>query len=104
MRRNKFGAIPTLIDGIRFDSKGEAKHYADLKYRVMAKEISDLKLQVRFPLEVNGKLICTYIADFTYMEDGKFVVSDFKGIRTPVFNIKAKLFEALNGYKIRISK
>lgn len=103
MRKNKYGAIKTTLDGMKFDSLGEAKHYSDLKIRLLAKEITDLKTQVKFPLNSGGKHICDYIADFTYYENGTLVVDDYKGVSTAVFRIKAKLFEAIYGFPIRIS-
>jgi hypothetical protein len=30
-KRSKYSAVPTEVDGIRFDSKKEARRYADLK-------------------------------------------------------------------------
>jgi len=103
MKRSKYGSIPTTVDGIRFDSLGEAKYYGTLKYRAILGEIAGLRLQVKFPLHVRDKLICTYIADFVYTENGRQVVDDYKGVRTPTFNLKAKLFEAIYGFPIRIS-
>ena len=39
--------------------------------------------------------ICRYIADFTYVEPGRGVVTeDVKGVRTQVYLLKRKLFEA----------
>ncbi len=103
-KRNKYGAIKTQIGDLKFDSKGEAEYWRVLVDRQAKGEIMNLKRQIRFPLEVNGKKICEYIADFTYTEKGVFVVDDFKGRVTDVFRIKAKLFEAIYGYKIRITK
>ena len=57
--------------------------------------ISDLKLQVTFPLVVKEKLICKYIADFTYTENGKQVVEDVKGFKDRIYKLKKKLFETL---------
>lgn len=101
VRTNKFGAIKTEVDGITFASKKEAKRYGELKLLVRAGEIRELSLQPRFPLRVENKLICTYVADFTYETKlGETVVEDAKGVRTPVFSLKAKLFEALHGFPV----
>ena len=35
----------------------------------------------------------TYVADFVYYRDDEKVIEDVKGLRTPVYNIKKKLFE-----------
>ena len=34
-----------------------------------------------------------YIADFQYIENGKTIVEDVKGIQTDVFKLKHKIFE-----------
>jgi hypothetical protein len=94
---NKYGAIKTVSDGILFDSKLEAFHYEMLKMQLLAGEISDLDLQHDFPLKVNGKLICTYRADYYYYDKAaqKWVISDAKGVKTETFRIKWKLARAL---------
>ena len=40
---NKLNAVKTNIDDLEFDSKSEAKRYAELKMLQAAGEISDLK-------------------------------------------------------------
>lgn len=100
---SKYGAVRTEVDGITFASKKEARRYSELRLLERAGEIGALTLQPRYPLKVNGKLVCTYVADFEYYpaDSGKpRIVEDAKGVRTPVFAIKAKLFEAVHGFKI----
>ena len=98
----KYRNVPTVHDGIRFHSKGEAKRYAELKLLQKAGKIDQLKLQPAFPMWVNRELVCTYIADFEYAakeKDGWVrVVEDFKGKETPEYKIKKKLFKALYGW------
>ena len=98
----KYGNKPTVLDGIRFASKREAARHGELRLLEKAGEISDLQLQTRFKLDVNGIVVCTYVADFTYAEKGrKFrVVEDCKGARTPLYKLKAKLMLAV--FKITI--
>jgi dsDNA-binding SOS-regulon protein len=67
-RRNKYGAIKTVKDGILFDSKLEADHYEQLKLLQLAGEIKHLALQEEFVLKVADKVICTYIADYFYFD------------------------------------
>lgn len=95
IRRNKYRNTPTEVDGHRFASKLEAKRYGELKLLQKAGQISNLELQPRHPLSVNDCLICTFVADFEYLEHGKRVAEDAKGVRTDVFRIKANLFRAL---------
>lgn len=102
----KYGAQPTSIDGIRFASKAEARRYAQLKLLERAGEIENLELQPPFKLHVNGKLVCTYIADFQYWDKGKAksIVEDVKGMETAVFKLKRKLFEAVLHREITVVK
>ena len=100
MRRNKYGNKKTVIDGVTFDSIREAKHYQDLKARLRKGEITDLVLQPKFPLVVNGVKCGSYFADFEYNERGERVVIDVKGVRTPVYNLKKKLVQALHGVEV----
>jgi hypothetical protein len=114
-KRNKFNAQRTTIDGIHFHSKKEGLRWLLLRQRERGGEIRNLQRQVPFQLVVNGFLICTYIADFTYDErDPKRdvliasgvwqpIVDDAKGVETPEFKLKAKLFEAIFGRKIRLT-
>jgi hypothetical protein len=100
IRRSKYGAKKTVVDGIKFDSMAEAARYGALKIIQSAGLISDLRLQVPYVITVNGKKICRYVADFVYIENGKEVVEDVKGIKTPVYNLKKKLMEAMFGVVI----
>jgi hypothetical protein len=111
--RSKFGAVRTVVHGITFASKAEARRYAELMARHVV--IRNLELQPRFPLKgADGSIIGTYVADFRYQEsmhrhgpDGEFdawtedIVEDVKGVRTPVYRLKKKLFEAQYGIQIR---
>ena len=105
MRPTKYRNKPTEVDGIKFASKAEARRYSDLKLLERAGEISDLKLQPRYPLTVNGLLVCTYVADFDYVEarDERTVTEDVKGVKTKDFIIKAKLFHALYGREVTLT-
>lgn len=101
--RSKYGAVKTELDGITFDSKAEAKRYAELRILARAGLISDLKLQPKFPLEVNGLVVATYIADFSYRDGTQgVVVEDVKSAptRTDVYLLKKKLMKALHGIEI----
>lgn len=96
-RGNKYRNRRVVIDGLKFDSVREAKRWKQLATLERAGVINSLKRQVRFPLMVNDKLVCTYIADFTYVdESGQKVIEDSKGYATQLFRTKAKLFAALH--------
>ena len=94
-KRSKYQNKRRLLDGVLFDSEGEATRWAELKILGRAGQISELDRQVRIKLEVNGTLICTYVADFAYREAGKYVVEEFKGFWTPDAKLKWKLAQAL---------
>tara|TARA_R110002020_G_scaffold467655_1_gene691392 strand:- start:28299 stop:28607 length:309 start_codon:yes stop_codon:yes gene_type:complete len=98
--RNKYKAIKTKVDDITFDSKKEARRYVQLKLMVKAGAISELKLQPRFDLIINGCKCGFYKADFDYIENGKRVIEDVKGMKTPVYNLKKKLVKAIYGIDI----
>lgn len=93
---NKYRAIRTEVDGIVFHSKREAARYSELKMLQKIGMIRNLVLQPRFPLMVEGTKICDYVADFSYFEKDseRLVVEDPKGVKTPVYRIKFKLFHA----------
>jgi hypothetical protein len=97
----KYRNEPVVIDGIRFDSKAEARRWGQLKLLERAGEIVDLERQTSIPYCVKGKLIFTYRADATYQRNGALVVEDTKGgDTTPLYRLKKKLIEAEYGIKI----
>lgn len=101
VRRSKYRNIKTEVDGRLFHSKKEAARYLVLRDLENSGEISDLKCQVTFTITVNNRKICRYIADFTYIENGVFVVEDVKGRITDVYRLKKKLMLACHSIEIR---
>jgi len=89
---SKYKAVRTVVDGVNFASKLEAKRYGELRLLEKAGAISDLVLQARFPLSVDGVIIGSYVCDFLYMENGKKVVEDCKGVQTDLYRWKKKHF------------
>jgi dsDNA-binding SOS-regulon protein len=86
---SKYRNIRTEIDGITFDSKAEAKRYEELKMLQQAGEIIGFNRQPSFVLDNQGT---RYRPDFI-VADGKGVwVEDVKGIETPVFKLKRKMW------------
>ena len=69
---SKYRNRKTTIDGIAFDSKAEARRYAELKLLERAGEIKDLELQPKYRLldgfKKNGKTYrpIDYIDEFRY--------------------------------------
>lgn len=103
-RPSKYGAVATVVDGVRFASKAEAKRDAELQLLARAGRIIGLKRQPRFPLVVNGQKVTTYVGDWSYGESyfvngvqvNALVVEDRKGALTPAFKIKWALAKALH--------
>lgn len=100
-KKGKFNNITTFYDGKRFDSKKECERYKELKN----KNVFDLKCQVKFPITINDVKVCSYIADFTYVDHkGNMVVEDVKSEVTrklPVYRLKKKLMKAVYGVEIK---
>ena len=105
-KRHKYGAVKTVIDGIKFDSKAEALYYQ------LHKHDNGMKMQEKFVLmdkfRLNGKAYreIAYKPDFTfYDENGNLTkVVDVKGVLTPEFKIKSKLFANRYGIQITVAK
>lgn len=104
---HKFGAVHTEVDGISFASKAEARRYGELKLMERAGKITDLRLQPRFDLKMvrlagmgGTEIVAVYVADASYTERGVFTVEDTKGMETPLYKLKKKMFEAQYGIKI----
>lgn len=116
---NKYHNCKVRRDGLTFDSKKEHKRYNELLLLEQAGEITHLRRQVKFvliptqrePSKIGtrggvkkGKLLereCAYIADFVYIQNGKTVVEDTKGVRTKEYVIKRKLMLYTQGIRIR---
>lgn len=104
---SKYHTRKTTVDGITFDSKREADRYLVLKGMEEDRLIEDLRRQVRYELipafDVDGKHYrpVFYVADFVYVEDGKEVVEDVKGMKTDVYRLKSKLFAIRYGKVIK---
>ena len=79
---NKYHAKRTYspLCNREFASKAEAYRAEELKMLEMAGEISSLEYQPKYVLCNDPKI--TYTADFRYMEDGKMVIEDVKGVLT----------------------
>lgn len=110
---SKNGNVKVVIDGITFDSKREGRHYQQLKLAEKAGKIRDLKLQVGFVIEFEGRPVLMksnhykngrklrYVADFVYTDcsTGLQMIIDSKGERKDVYKIKKALMEHM-GYTV----
>ena len=92
---NKFGNHSKIYNGRSYDSKLEAAHAQELDLLLRAGEIKEVIPQYRVDLCSYGKHICNYYVDFKVInKDGSIEYHEVKGMETPDFIIKKKLFEA----------
>lgn len=93
--RSKYSAKKTVCAaGHMHDSKMEAARCDDLNVLLSVGDIEYLEQQPVFKVEIGGKLICRYVADFAWGKADARIVEDVKGVTTPMFNLKKKLVEA----------
>ena len=107
---SKYHNEKTNIDGIQFDSKKEAHRFVVLRELLLCSQITDLRLQHTFTLQEpyttpSGKRInkMTYIADFTYWQNGEFIVEDVKSPVTrkkPDYRMKVKMMQDKLGIEV----
>ena len=93
-----------------FDSKREYERWCELKLLQRAGKIRELRGQVRYNLvpaqynKIRNERPVDYIADFVYLQNGRTVVEDVKGKRTPEYIIKRKLMLYLRGISVLETK
>lgn len=105
---SKYGNRKCKINGHCFDSVSEQNRYLILESRRQAGEIKDLELQPNFLLQdgfiynKKNERAINYIADFKYIDiaTNQIIVEDVKGVATPEYRIKRKLFLKLHGSNI----
>jgi hypothetical protein len=91
-RRSKYNAVPTDVDGIRFDSKREAAFYRELMTRQSAGDLKYFLRQIPFHLPGGVKYVCDFVV---FENDGRVRFIDVKGVRTKTYVAKKKIVEAL---------
>lgn len=99
-KKNKYHASKVEMDGVVYDSKKEAKRAAVLQQQAKFGIITNLQRQVAFELQpgyTNNKGAkirpITYVADFTYEQNGQKYIEDTKGWRTDIYKLKKKIVE-----------
>lgn len=99
IKKSKYRANKTSIDGHTFDSQKEADYYCELKLRLQSDEIKGFCLQPTFILAPGLK----YKADFiVFNKDNSCEVIDVKGFRTKEYITKKKVFE--DKYNLKITE
>jgi len=113
--RNKYGAVRTKVDGIKFDSKAEARRYGELKLLERGGYIRELKIHPSYPIHYpryrleqipEDCFICTVELDFSYFDnkDGQYHHEDVKGRDNRLSMLKRKLVEVRYNIKVEIIK
>ena len=108
----KYGNHKVTLDGIKFDSKAEARRWCELKILERAKEITELERQVMFVLapsvkydgEARAKPALRYVLDFQYFNQRtqKWVYEDVKGTVTEGFQIKRHLMKHVHNIDVKV--
>jgi hypothetical protein len=99
--KSKYNAQGRRVNGIWCASDAEATRYEQLLEMQASGLIENLRTQVRYPLLVNNHKVCAYVADFAYIINDpelrvyREVVEEVKGLETPEWKLKCKLFEAV---------
>jgi hypothetical protein len=98
-KAHKYNAVKKTINGVTFDSAGEARAGSLLMLWEKAGAISNLERQPRYTLmdgyiDATGRKVraMQYVPDFRFIRDGQTIVVDFKGFKTEAYKLKAKLF------------
>lgn len=90
-KRAKYHNQKITVDGITFDSKAEARRYRELQAMQQAGAIRWFSRQPSFLLP--GAI--RYRPDFLVCDrDGRIYAEDVKGMETPEFKLKKKLWDA----------
>lgn len=102
---SKYGARPTVVNGINFDSVMEADYYRHLLEEKKAGRVLRIGLQPTIELQpsfrLDGELFrpITYTPDFIVeYANGKVRYIDVKGMDTPQGKIKYKMYKYISEY------
>lgn len=103
-RGNKYGAVKTVVDGITFDSKAEARRYQELNLLRLKGELGPIFVHPRYAIKIKDTPVCEVILDFCYYSypRAEYVYEDVKGRDNALSRLKRKLVEAQNGIKVDV--
>lgn len=103
---SKYRNVRVEHQGEKFDSKAEFAVYQRLQKQEQLGVIRELTRQVSFELAPRAivagrpKRALTYRCDFTWLQDGKRIVADVKGVLTQAYIIKRHLMVTVHGIDI----
>lgn len=107
---SKYGNVRTEVNGVKYDSKKEAKRAQELEVQERLGLITNLERQKKFVLQPSfkfmGKTIreIAYVADFVYIENGIQVVEDVKSPATrknPIYTLKKKMMMYVHDIEVK---
>jgi hypothetical protein len=113
-------AAERTVDGFVFDSKSEAKRWAELRLLERAGGIMNLTRQVAFPLMIDNRPVkirsagfpngrpCVYTADFVYTvrraeDEYAEIVEEHKGHDDSASRLRRAVVEAIYGVEILVT-
>jgi len=99
-RESKYGNKATTVDGIRFDSKKEARFYEQLKIRKATGEVAYWLMQVPIRLPGGTKYVVDFQVFYTDPDRPPEYI-DVKGRETAVFRLKKR--EVEHHYPLKIT-
>lgn len=104
--RHKYRAQRTEVDGIRFDSKAEARYYRQLLARRDAGEVLFFLRQVPFHLPGGVRYVVDFVEFLAPVSEQAGLVRwvDVKGMETESFKAKKRMVEALYPIEITVVK
>jgi len=107
-----FAKTTSCNNGHSHASKREAKRCNELHLLQMGREIEGLCIEPKFTFTIAGKPLmmlnnqpAQYRPDFAYLERGKLIAEDVKGMVVRDFPLRAALFRAcFPEYELRVVK
>lgn len=99
-RKHKYHAKRIVRQGISWPSTGEYRRYCQLQSMERGGAITELERQ---PLFYLTKARISYRADYSYTEEGRRIIEDFKGVQTPRFKLICRLWKHYGPHLLRIT-
>jgi len=103
-KSSKYRAVPTVVDGIRFDSKAEAEYYRRLKLQQENGEVWFFLRQVPFDLPGGYRHRIGFMVIDATSEYDRFMLIEIKGKDVATGKMKRKQVEELYGIKVHVLK
>lgn len=102
-KSSKYRAVPTVVDGIRFDSKAEAEYYRRLKVCRDNSEIWFFLRQVPFDLPGGYKHRVDFMVfNINGCDECEYEIIEIKGKDISTGKLKRKQVEELYGVKVHV--